>query len=344
MKFSIDLYSYLESHFSMTIEELRDKIETEILDVVEEFTVEKRNSDKRTIHKVEKASLLWRVQKILNEVFYSEMKFPDYVFGFQKHKSYFGFLNSHVNNNNSEKYFLKLDIKNFFDSIYVDDLIDDIIQDFEKDAEKKNELSEFLHLVLTHNGKLPQGFQTSPILSNFYFLRADLRIKKYCDKLGIRYSRYADDILLSWNDDNVKSLSSRTTSMIDNIINDFYLELNRAKTKSSKYEFCLNGYVISSEVRLSQKKLKELRRILFIIEHCDKKKNRIDILKSINSKEKTNDNNMKRSFSHKYLLNYLSGNRSFLISSLKGLSSSNGWYRKASSLITRIENAILRVY
>ena len=337
------LYTHLETHFSMSIEELIEIIKIEIPDVIDEFSIEKKNSEKRIVYSVKKISILWSTQKLLNKVFFSELKFPDYVFGFQKNKSYFGFLLHHINQRGN-KSFLKLDIKDFFDSIDGKELISNLVDDFEDETERKEELLDLFTLVLTYNNKLPQGYQTSPILSNFFFLRADLRIKKYCDKLNFRYSRYADDILLSSIANNEKLFSKRVITMIDSIINDFGLHLNRKKTKSAEKELNLNGFVISKDVRLSQKKLKELRRILFIIEHSSNEKDSNEVIKKINLDPNCNKENKKRSFSLEYLLKYLSGNRSFLIDSIKGSSPSSNWYEQASSLISRIESATLRMF
>lgn len=338
-----NLSAQLELYFALSIEKLTENIEAEITTVIEEFYIEKRNSEKRKIHEVKRKSILWSTQKFLNKNTFSEMKFPDYVFGFKKDKSYFGFLQHHVDRKN-KKVFLKLDLKDFFYSINVQKLVENIINEFEHKLDKRESLEKLLYLVLTYNGKLPQGFQTSPILSNFYFLRADLRIKKYCDKLGITYSRYADDIILSSALENEEKLSNRTISMVECIINDFDLNLNRKKIKTSKVQLVLNGFVVSTDVRLSQTKLKELRRVLFTIEHSSRKSDKKEILKKINSDKKINYTNRKRNFSHEYLLNYLSGNRSFLISSIKESNKSNDWYKNANNLIQRIEHAILRMY
>ncbi|MBK9951895.1 MAG: RNA-directed DNA polymerase [Candidatus Competibacteraceae bacterium] len=46
---------------------------------------------------------------------------------------------------------------------------------------------------------LPQGAPTSPALSNTVCLRLDCRLSGLTQKLGFRYTRYADDLTFSWH-------------------------------------------------------------------------------------------------------------------------------------------------
>jgi len=46
---------------------------------------------------------------------------------------------------------------------------------------------------------LPQGAPTSPALSNTVCLRLDCRLSGLIQKLGFRYTRYADDLTFSWH-------------------------------------------------------------------------------------------------------------------------------------------------
>ena len=47
---------------------------------------------------------------------------------------------------------------------------------------------------------LPQGAPTSPALSNTVCLRLDCRLSGLSQKLGFRYTRYADDLTFSWHE------------------------------------------------------------------------------------------------------------------------------------------------
>jgi uncharacterized protein (TIGR03067 family) len=56
--------------------------------------------------------------------------------------------------------------------------------------------------LCTHQGGLPQGAPTSPRLSNLVNYRLDSRIAAMAHKLQARYTRYADDITLSFHHDD----------------------------------------------------------------------------------------------------------------------------------------------
>ncbi len=56
--------------------------------------------------------------------------------------------------------------------------------------------------LCTHHGGLPQGAPTSPRLSNLLNYRLDRRLAAMADRLGARYSRYADDITFSFDPDD----------------------------------------------------------------------------------------------------------------------------------------------
>jgi len=48
-------------------------------------------------------------------------------------------------------------------------------------------------------GRLPQGFPTSPILSNFAFYQYDIDILEWCGHNDVIYTRYADDLCFSFD-------------------------------------------------------------------------------------------------------------------------------------------------
>lgn len=54
------------------------------------------------------------------------------------------------------------------------------------------------HYVATGPRVLPQGAPTSPAITNAICLRMDRRMSGIARKLGLRYTRYADDLTFSW--------------------------------------------------------------------------------------------------------------------------------------------------
>ena len=58
---------------------------------------------------------------------------------------------------------------------------------------------------------LPQGAPTSPALTNIVCLNLDRRLTGLAEKIGLRYSRYADDLTFSLpaNSTSIKTPHSR---------------------------------------------------------------------------------------------------------------------------------------
>ncbi|EAC9079343.1 hypothetical protein KV69_12465 [Listeria monocytogenes] len=338
----LSIHEHIKDRLEISIEDLVKVIKSEKLNNVCTYNLSKKGKERQVVE-VDKDTTLYYVQTILLKFFSSINHFPEYVFGFQKHKSYYKFLDMHTTGND-ETYFLKLDIQNFFTSLDAEKLITNLVAQFEQVTANQPIVKELLYAALTYNNKIPQGFKTSPFLSNYYFFIADLRIKKYCDKLNIKYSRYADDMIFSsYFKKNI--YSNRTIKAFEIILFDFNLKLNKSKTKLSKKELCLNGYVVSNEVKLSMNKLKELKRILFIIEQ-NKQKQTKDLLISINNHTYLHSSRKKntRYFSEEYLKNYLSGYRSFLLSFIKENTHQKKWREISKKIILRIEKALLILY
>lgn len=104
----------------------------------------------------------------------------------------------HINS----KHILKLDLKNFFPSIG----IKRVIAVFHSMGYTPK-MSYYLASLCCLNGTLPQGAPTSPSLSNIIAKRLDYRIAGFARKNGLKYTRYADDIVLSGEKIDVTILS-----------------------------------------------------------------------------------------------------------------------------------------
>nr|WED67838.1 reverse transcriptase domain-containing protein [Pectobacterium colocasium] len=125
------------------------------------------------------------------------------------------------------------------------------------------------------------GFPTSPFISNIIFRKLDIVIKNLCDKRGITYTRYADDMLFSSSGKDKLLGSEYFDNEISSIVNMAGLSLNTHKKIFKKGIVSLNGYVIENKdgggergnLRISNWKTYLIRKAL------DKYKK--DILKSI---------------------------------------------------------------
>lgn len=161
-----------------------------------------------------KAIQYWILRHILSKVHPSS-----HATAYIKGKSIKNNISPHQNN----RYFLNLDIKEFFPSIkFVN-----IEYLFETIGYNKHQ-SKILALLCTCNSTLPQGAITSPAISNLVISRLDRRISGYCSNKNIIYTRYADDLTFSSNNRNILNNSSE---ILKNIIYSEHFDINEEKTR-----------------------------------------------------------------------------------------------------------------
>lgn len=119
-------------------------------------------------------------------------------------------------------YGLSVDLKDFFPSISSNK----IYTVFSNLGYNKFAASILTNLC-TLDGKLPQGSSCSPALSNLVCRSLDKRLMGVCQKRGIIYTRYADDMYFSCDD---KTLLLRYFHVFKSIIEDEGFSVNDEKT------------------------------------------------------------------------------------------------------------------
>ena len=151
------------------------------------YEIPKRNGDKRVIY--EPNYDLKRIQKnILNNVL-SGFKVSKYAMAYVKGMSVKDNVLPHVN----KKVILKLDIKDFFNSISFIDIYNKVFLEeyFPK------QVRMVLTYLCTYNEFLPQGAPTSAYISNLIMRDFDEEIGSFCENNNISYTRYSDDMTFS---------------------------------------------------------------------------------------------------------------------------------------------------
>lgn len=321
------------------------------------FQIPKKNGMRR-IYAIDIAQEDGKRLKILQKRFYQKVLIKQPVAmpakGFLKGESYLTFLEPHVGNS----YFMRLDICDFFES-FSKQMIRENMGRFIEDEDAGKIAFE----LCTIDGKIPQGAVTSPALSNIVFARLDQRMHKYCQTIenrqreslhrcgkswrnvSIRYTRYADDLLFSSDFFDFRNNLS-FLRMISKILGEYGFRLNRKKTMMTQSEISLSGYVTGTDIRLSGKKTKDLRRVLFFCRdkrseryQLDKRlfADRVRLIEELNQFLKLNPKNEKR-FSNIYeLIWFLGGCRSWIISVLRSEENTREEVRKMKKLLLRTE-------
>lgn len=297
----------------------------------------------RTIVSVQQGSELARLHKKLQENFFSKLPVSPSAKGFLKGCSYVDFLEAHIGHTD----FLRLDIEHFFDSITKANLIENL----EPFAEEN--VREDIAELCTWGGRVPQGFSTSPAVSNLVFRRLDQRIRKYCRayhkemKREIFYTRYADDMLFSSIGFDFKK-HKNFKRMICHILEENGFSCNESKTIFAQGEISLSGYVVKEDVHLSRKKLKNINEVIyyfdgrggnrakpfFVKENVDMKK----ALKALNEKKmKKADGTLLRFEDTASLVQYAAGYRSYLIQIARAEHGDTDYGKQIAKKITKLE-------
>lgn len=150
---------------------------------------------------------------------------------------------------------INIDLKNFFHTVKLNK-----VKDYFSSLGYEDEVVKTLTALCTYKSRLPQGAPTSPMLSNIIASTMDVMMLKYCNKRGIVYTRYADDLTFSANSDV-------EVPPIEDIYKIVYLngfKVNRMKTKV-RYKGCrqeVTGLTVTNGVHVSQRFKKEILREL----------------------------------------------------------------------------------
>lgn len=304
------------------------------------FQIPKKNGV-RIIHYLPIDSDLYNLQHKLLSNFLAQQCIPVCVKGFITGESYLSYLSPHV----GSKYFLRIDIKDFFNSIsenHIKKTFSDLI--VLNSIKEKESLIFFLCDIVSLNNSLPQGACTSPAISNLVMARIDQRILKYCQLLSIKYTRYADDLLFSSISFNF-SIKLWFLRKIKYILHSNKFRLNYSKLKISKNELSLNGFIVSEQnIHLSRKRLADIRHIISFIntnKHFIINQEYDVFLNLLNSETFIHRDLRAYPFKTLFQLNqYLCGYRSFLISWINPILK-DSFQKRLIKLINKIENAIL---
>jgi RNA-directed DNA polymerase len=212
----------------------------------------------------------WIKENILDKIDTSQQ-----ATGFIKGKSILTNAKNHENSN----VILNIDLSNFFETItekrvygifsslgYSKNLAVEFakictaqISEEKYDAMPPEKQKYFKEIYQLKESVLVQGAPTSPNLSNLVCRRLDLRLSKLANKLGINYSRYADDITFSGNESNLPSIG-----IFKKIIEDegFIINWDKVGRYKKGQRQIVTGLLIDGKVRVPKKFKKEIYRHL----------------------------------------------------------------------------------
>lgn len=168
-------------------------------EVYREFQIPKKSGGMRTLK--EPIAPLKDYQKRISAILQCAFPVPyTNAYAYVKKRSTLDALKKHQAN--KSKWFLKLDIENFFSNTTIDFAVNQLAQIYPFSTYDKGEIYRFLGNFMKDKAypsktELPQGAPSSPVLSNLIMIPFDYELNKYLRRNGFVYTRYADDILIS---------------------------------------------------------------------------------------------------------------------------------------------------
>jgi RNA-directed DNA polymerase len=172
----------------------------------------------------------------------------------------------HVQPHKLHKYLLKLDFKNFFNSINIIDFYQFSMKYIPRLTEEDIKILGLLFFCKNKNDDyyLSIGAPSSPHISNIMLYDFDCLIDSFCQDINVCYTRYADDLAFSTNQPHILgNVLTKVTSIISELDFPKKLELNSEKTTflSKKHNRTLTGLVISNNgnISIGRDKKRELR-------------------------------------------------------------------------------------
>jgi RNA-directed DNA polymerase len=222
------------------------------------FFIAKKDGTKRIIlapdTELKKAQTL--LSNILQNIYLEHR--PDYVYGFiPNYKNQSVSVVSNAANHVQKKFLLNADVQDFFPSI-TSRMVKEM---FENTLNLPEQLSSALALLVTYQGKLPQGSPASPVISNLVFLKTDKAIKDFCNDFKITYTRYADDLSFSTNIDSFENQYPFFLSEIKNILKKDGYSVNEKKVffRTQKQRMKVTGIKVNEKLNVDTAYRKQTR-------------------------------------------------------------------------------------
>jgi len=217
-----------------------------------EFEIPKRSGGKRKICAPDKE--LKALQRVILKRLIGHLKAHPAATGFERGRSIVGNASAHM----GKAVVLRMDIKDFFPSTPAKR-----VRDYFRAIGWNREATDVLVRLLTWKGGLPQGAPTSPRLSNLVNHRLDARLDALAKSRGAVYTRYADDITFSFDQDDSQRIT-KVKHLAGMIIRDEGYSIHtRKKVSIRRKHQCqlVTGLVVNSRVNLPRYTRRRLRAV-----------------------------------------------------------------------------------
>ena len=216
------------------------------------YKIKKKSHGYRTIYAPNK-NLKYIQRQILNNIL-NNKSISKYATAYHKGISLRDNAIPHIN----KDVVLKLDIKNFFESISFGDVYNAC---FAIDSFPKS-VGMLLTYLCTYSDHLTQGSPTSSYISNLVMKEFDEELGSWCEENDISYTRYSDDMTFSGYFN-----PSEVIIKVKKMLHKLSLELNDKKVhvvyKSARQD--VTGITVNEKVQVNIKYRKDIRKEIYYI-------------------------------------------------------------------------------
>lgn len=155
-----------------------------------------------------------------------------------------------------QKYVANIDVSDFFPSLNIRTVFGQLLE-----AGLKINTAFLVARVCSYKGGLPQGAPTSAALSNIVLFGFDEKLTDICEAIGVRYTRYADDITFSG--DNITLIKSVISKAREELAR-LNLKINDGKTRifGPSSRKVVTGVVVNVWPQPSRRERRNLRAAL----------------------------------------------------------------------------------
>ena len=236
---TVNLYKYLENDIDISYTELK---------------IPKKKGGYRNIYSPNQN--LKELQNLIVNLILKNIEISSCSTAFTPGSSIINNARMHVN----KKYVLNIDLKDFFNNISYER-----VYFVFKEAKFSHKDAMKLSKICTYNGHTPQGAPTSPYISNIICNNLDKRLFNLCKKIKATYTRYADDITISTDNEEIKTYMNT----IENIINEEGFDINKKKVRllSRNTKQVVTGVVVNEKVSIDKNYKKQVRQDIY---YCKK--------------------------------------------------------------------------
>lgn len=198
---------------------------------------------------------LMKIQRLLLRKLFAKLRVHPAAKGFRRKESVVSHASLHV----GKAVVLRIDVEDFFTRTHAHS-----VYEYFRQLGWSHPAAYLLRKLCTIKHGLPQGAPTSPILSNLVNYRMDARLAGLAKRSNSNYSRYADDIIFSFTEDNRRFIRG-VIRRVARILSETGYRMNRSKLRVMRQHNrqIVTGLVVNEKVQLPRK----TRRWLRAVEH-----------------------------------------------------------------------------